>query len=60
MDIKLLIDKIKLYGIKKSISFGISETIGRVYRNLILESYSQDFEDIIIDKLLGNKGMEII
>jgi FkbM family methyltransferase len=56
MDIKLLTDKIKLYGIKKSISFGISETIGRLYRNIILGSYSQDFEDLIIDKLLGNKN----
>jgi len=55
MDIKLVIDKIKLYGIKKSISFGISETIGRVYRNIILGSYSQDFEDLIIDKILGHK-----
>lgn len=50
-----LVNKIKLYGLQKSIQYGYNETIGRVYRNIIKKSYSQKGEDVIIDKILGHK-----
>ena len=55
MNIGLLQEKLKIYGIKKSIQYGISETVGRLYKGLIQKSYSQQGEDLIIDKLLNYK-----
>lgn len=55
MNIKLFKEKLKIYGIKKSIQYGISETVGRLYKETVQKSYSQQGEDLIIDKLLNYK-----
>ena len=46
--------KIRLYGIKRSLGYGISEA-RYLLRKKILKSFSQDGEDLLIDKILGYK-----
>lgn len=46
---------IKEYGLKKIICAGASEVRRKVKKELMENSFSQDGEDIIIDKLLGYK-----
>jgi len=50
-----LIDKIKIYGIKKTIRFIFSEIKRTIIMVIIKESFSQKGEDLIIDKLLNYK-----
>ncbi len=57
-----LIKKIKNYGLKKSISFAINELNKFFLNRLLLKSYSQNKEDLILENLLNknhNKGFYI-
>jgi FkbM family methyltransferase len=49
-----MFEKIKLYGIKTSLKYGFCE-LRYLTRNIFFNSYSQEGEDLIIDKLLGYK-----
>jgi len=49
------IEKLKIYGPLKFLSFILSEIKYRIYSCLFLGSYSQNGEDLVIDKLLGVK-----
>jgi FkbM family methyltransferase len=50
-----IIDKVKKYGIKKSIAYSIAELKRLLISQMVLKYYSQDGEDLIIDKLLNYK-----
>ena len=47
--------KYKIYGFRVFLSFVIAELSNRIIHQVFQNSYSQCKEDIIIDKLLGNK-----
>ena len=49
-----ILKKIKLYGVKKSIKYGVSE-IRYLFRQLFKSSFSQLGEDLIIDRYLVRK-----
>jgi len=57
-NIKTLSSKLKIYGPKQFIKFALIESKQLVYDQYIKKSYSQNGEDIIIDKLLNKKGGE--
>lgn len=50
-----LFHKIRIYGFSKSFIYAFHELSRILLMRLFLSSYSQQGEDIIIDKLLGNK-----
>jgi len=52
---KNIIYKFKIYGFKKIIIFAFAEIKNRLLMQLIYKSFSQKGEDIMIDKILGNK-----
>ena len=47
---------IKEVGLRKFISAGIKEVYRKAYLGLFLGSYAQNKEDLILEKLLPNKG----
>ena len=49
--------KFKIYGFKKIIIFAFAELKNRLLMQLVYKSFSQKGEDIMIDKILGNKKM---
>lgn len=50
-----ILKKIKLYGLQKFINFAYSEVYNIFYMQLFKKSFSQNGEDLIIDKLLNYK-----
>lgn len=50
-----LLFKLKIYGPKKFISYSLRELHARLWKQLFRKSFSQSWEDTIIDKLLANK-----
>lgn len=50
-----VIRKIRNYGLRQSLVFGVFETKRLLINRLILGSYSLDGEDLIIDRLCGGK-----
>lgn len=50
-----LIEKLKIYGIKTFFSYLVLETFYRLWTNVFLGSYSQQGEDLFMDKLLKKK-----
>ena len=53
--IKDIFKKLKLYGFNKFFRYSVAELSRLLYWNLLRGSYSQKQEDLIIDKLTGNK-----
>ncbi|MFC1621900.1 FkbM family methyltransferase [Patescibacteria group bacterium] len=51
-----IIEKVKLYGIKTSIGYIANEIRYRLFYNLLFKSYSQEREDIFIDKFFEGKS----
>lgn len=51
---KNILEKLRIYGVKKFLSFGWHELISW-FRKVFLASYSQKDEDLVIDKILGYK-----
>ncbi len=52
---KDLVEKLKIYGVGKSLLFLAIDIKRKLWNQLIRASYSQQGEDLIIDKLLGYK-----
>jgi len=52
----VLYKKIKNYGIRKTIKFGLFESYRFLYLRICKQSYSLDGEDLIIDRLLKYKN----
>jgi FkbM family methyltransferase len=50
-----LIKKYKIYGPKRFVEFSFKEIYRKIYSEKMNHSYSQKGEDLVIDKLLGNK-----
>ena len=50
-----MLRKLRLYGASRAFSYGVTEAKLRVYNQGILKSYSQEKEDLIIDRILGQK-----
>jgi FkbM family methyltransferase len=55
MNIKTFVNKVKMYGIFKSLKYGFDKTFTANYKKFLMNSYSQDREDLIIDELLNYK-----
>lgn len=55
-----LIEKYRIYGFKLFLSFALKELNDIFWTRLIIGSYSQGREDLIIDDLLKNKRMDKI
>jgi FkbM family methyltransferase len=55
MNMDGLINKVKMYGIFKSLKYGFDKTITANYKKFLKNSFSQDGEDLIIDELLNYK-----
>lgn len=53
--IKDLYKKLKLYGLSKFFSYSVIELHRLLYWNFLRRSYSQKQEDLVIDRLIGNK-----
>lgn len=53
---KETLEKLRIYGAARSLTFALSELRYRA-RRLILHSYSQRGEDLIVDELLGHKPL---
>lgn len=49
-----LFDKLKIYGPKKFLEYSLGETKKIIFYRLLRGSYSQNREDLVIDKLLGD------
>lgn len=54
---KKLLAKLKLYGPQKFLYFLLIETKRKLYYQWLLGSFSQNGEDLIIDKALSHKGL---
>lgn len=52
---KTFLEKFKIYGPKKFLSYGGFEMKNKLIMQLLRNSYSQKGEDLIIDRLLGHK-----
>jgi FkbM family methyltransferase len=55
MNLKTLINKVKIYGVSKSLKYGFDKVFTASYKKFLKNSYSQDGEDLIIDELLNYK-----
>lgn len=55
MRIKEIIDKFRIYGVRRFFSYFLIEIRNKVFMQLIKGSYSQHGEDLVIDKLLDYK-----
>ena len=53
---KNILEKLRMYGVKKFLSFGWHEFISW-FRKVFMASYSQKDEDLVIDRILGYKKM---
>lgn len=52
---KNIYKKLKIYGFRKFIIYSLCETYRMFWMEFLRKSYSQKGEDLILDKLLGNK-----
>lgn len=52
---KNVIEKIKIYGVKVSLKYFLIDLKKKLYNEIIKKSYSQNWEDVIIDKRLHYK-----
>lgn len=53
--IKNLISKFKIYGLPRFLQYAFLEIRRKIWFEFVLNSYSQNGEDLVIHKLLGNK-----
>ena len=49
------LEKLRMYGVKTSVSYAMSEFKNRTITRYLNGSYSQNGEDLVIDELLGHK-----